>query len=289
MGNKFLILALAFGVYVFVPGAASADATSTDLAATTGVLFGTSTPDAAVFCAHVGDFGQNVRTEAAMKAAEHRADMDRLTLMRDEEKKKVAGERVEQRAKEDAARDALLLLLREQATSSEQLAVIDNFSSTTAKLLADLRVNSDKARESYAKVTRSDSLVERAARDRALDAYIANLDSVNAKAQGDCGKGIGNATVLAKYNAMIRDAKSKLAHDLKTSPKAKKVSPENRAKDAHLAELARLDRDYRASMQAEIAKLIAVFPDFFNTLIATSTPEVIASSTATSTSTTIAQ
>lgn len=285
MRNKFIFLAPFAFVALITPGMVSADATSTDLIAGSGASLATPAPDASDFCARIGDYGQNIRTDAAMKAAEHHADMDRLSLMRDEEKKKVADQRIEQRTKEDSARDALLGLLREQATSSEQIAAIDDFSSTTAKLLANLRTSSDKARESYEKVTRNDSIVERAARNRALDAYIDNLDAVNTKAQEQCAKGLKNADVLAKYNAMIHDAKSKLAQGLKS----KKSTLETRAKDAHLAELARLDRDYRVSMQAEIGQLIAVFPDFFNNLIATSTPEIVATSTATSTSTTVVQ
>lgn len=273
MRNKIILAALV----LTIPQLASAQSLLDLIGAVGGA---TSTmPDSQVFCAHIGDFGQNVRTDAAMKATEYRADMDRLALMRDEEKRKVADERLEQRIKEDAARDSLLALLRVEATSSEKLAVIDDFSSTTSKLLHNLRAQSDKAREEYAKVTRNDSLLERASRNRALDNYIDALDAVNTKAQEDCIKRIKDADVLAKYNLMLKDVKAKLSRDLKM----KKTSLEVRAKDAHVAELARLDRDYRAAMQKEIAKLIAVFPDFFNNLIATTTPQVpVATSTATS-------
>lgn len=240
-------------------------------ATTTATSTGTSTPARVEsFCDRVDTVTEAVHADASQRAAEHRADVQRIDSQREDDKKKLSEVRTEDRVQEDAAREALIAFLTTRATSPEAFAAIDSFATNSARAIHDLRVASDKARDMYARVSRPASLGERAKRDKALTAYIDKLDTANAIAEGQCAKGANDAKVLSQYNAWLKDAKTTLAKTLSM----KKSTLDQRARDAHLAELARLQKDYQRKMQSEMKLLTDKFPELFPEIdTASSTPE----------------
>jgi hypothetical protein len=267
--NKFLIAV--FLLTAAVPAVA---------ATTTATSTATSSPlKIESFCDRVDTVTEAVHADASARAAEHRADVQRLDSLREDDKKKLSEVRTEDRVQEDAAREALITYLTAHATSPEAFAAIDSFATNSARAIHDLRVASDKARDMYARVSRPVSLSERAIRDKALTAYIDMLDTANTLAEGQCAKGAKDEKVLAQYNAWLVDAKTALTKTLTQ----KKSTLDQRAREAHLAELTRLQKDYQRKMQAEMKLLIDKFPAMFAEIVAaTSTP---AEATTTTTST----
>ncbi len=248
--NNPLILAAFLLVAAFPAAAATTTATSTDAVQPIQVES---------FCDRVDTVTEAVHTDASQRAAEHRADVQRIDLQREDDKKKLSEVRMEDRAQEDAAREALIAYLTARATTKEAFAAIDEFATNSAEALHELRTQSDQARDMYARVSRPVSLGERAIRDKALTVYIDMLDTANALAEGQCAKGANDAKVLAQYNAWLIDAKNELAKSLSTN----KSTLEQRARDAHLAELARYQKEYQRKMQAQMKLLTDKFPELF--------------------------
>jgi hypothetical protein len=206
--------------------------------------------------------------------------VQRIDSQREDDKKKLSEVRIEDRVQEDAAREALIAFLTARATTPEAFAAIDSFATNSARAIRELRVASDKARDMYARVSRPASLGERAKRDKALTGYIDKLDAANALAEGQCAKGTNDEKVLAQYNAWLKDAKTALSKTLN----AKKTTLDQRAREAHLAELARLQKDYARKMQAEMKLLTDKFPELFAGMdesAATTTPETATDTPAT--------
>lgn len=262
-----------FAVFLLVAAYPAAAAT------TTATSVATSSPlKIDSFCDRVDTVTEAVHADASARAAEHRADVLRLDSQREDDKKKLGEVRIEDRVQEDAAREALIAYLTAHASSPEAFAAIDSFATNSASALHDLRVASDKARDLYSRVSRPVSLSERAIRDKALTAYIDMLDTANALAEGQCAKGANDEKVLAQYNAWLINAKTALTKTLSL----KKSTLDQRAREAHLAELARLQKDYQRKMQAEMKLLTDKFPAMFADIVAaTSTPAAATSSAST--------
>ncbi len=222
------------------------------------------------FCRQIDSLVVNVRTTAVMKAAEHRAELQRVALEREEEKKKLGESRAEIRQKEDLARDMLIDIFLSKADAPEMKEAIQRFSMVSAKLLKDLRIASDQAREDYAKVTRTLSLSDRAKRNKALDTYIATLDKANDFAEEQCAKGANDEKVLASYAVWLKQAREELAENLKL----KKSSLEQRAREVHERELSRLEDEYQRKMQAELKLLTDASPTLFEQAQETTQPVV---------------
>lgn len=263
--SKIIIAAFLF-ITAFPAAAATTTATST----------GTSTlVQITSFCDRVDTVTEAVHADASQRAAEHRADVQRIDSQREDDKKKLSEVRTEDRVQEDAAREALIAFLTARATSPEAFAAIDSFATNSARAIHDLRVASDKARDVYARVSRPASLGERAKRDKALTAYIDKLDAANALAEGQCAKGANDEKVLAQYNAWLKDAKTALAKTLSV----KKTTLDQRAREAHLAELARLQKEYSRKMKAEMNLLTQKFPELFAGMDDTATTTPVESTT----------
>jgi flagellar basal body-associated protein FliL len=243
--------------------AATTTATSTEafpsVATTTATSTATTTLPVLSFCDRVEVLTTNIRTDAAMKAADHRVDLEKLSSEREEEKKKLGEARAVVRQKEDIARDALIEIFRTRAVTAVAKEAVEHFSTSSGKILKELRIASDKAREDYAKVTRSVSLTERTKRNKALDSYIDKLDAANEYAEEQCAKGAKDTSVMAAYNMWLKSAKDELAKNLKL----KKSTLEQRAREVHERELARLESEYRRKMQRELELLTDKFPELF--------------------------
>lgn len=216
----------------------------------------TSTPFVS-FCDNVEVLTTNIRINATIQAAEHRIELERLSSEREGEKKKLNEVRAEVRQKEDISREAIIDLFRSRTDSQAAKDAIDHFSTTTGKLLRDLRTSTDKAREDYAKVIRNVSLAERTKRNRALDSYIDKLDAANNFAEEQCAKGAKDSNVITAYNVWLKNAKDDLAKNLKL----KKSTLEQRAKEVHERELIRLEAEYQRKLQKEIQTLVEKFPE----------------------------
>lgn len=211
----------------------------------------------ASFCDNIENLTTNVRSDAVIKASEHRVELEKLSSEREVEKKKQNEQRAEVRQKEDLVRESILDVFRSRATTPTSKEAVEKFGNTTGKLLKDLRTSTDKAREDYAKVIRNVSLVERTKRNKALDAYVDKLDKANDYAEEQCAKGANDAKVMVAYNAWLKNAKDELAKNLTVQ----KSTLEQRAKQVHERELARLESDYRRKVQKEIQVLTEKFPE----------------------------
>jgi hypothetical protein len=275
--NKILLVA-----FLLISAGPAAAATTTDpvIGTTTPIIIGS-------FCDRVDVVTEAVHADASARAAEHRADVQRIDLQREDDKKKLSEVRTEDRVQEDAAREALIAYLTARATTPEAFAAIDSFATNSAEALHELRTETDKARDMYARVSRPVSLSERAIRDKALTAYIDMLDTANALAEGQCAKGANDEKVLAQYNAWLVDAKNALAKSLS----AKKSTLDQRAREAHLAELARYQKEYQRKMQTEMKLLTDKLPELFAGMdeSATSTPATATDTPETATDTVDAQ
>jgi hypothetical protein len=253
--NTYITMAL-FIILATPVSAATTTTTSTLLLPYQSSSTATSSPFVS-FCDNIEIFTTNIRTNATTKASEHRIELERLSSEREGEKKKLSEVRAEVRLKEDISRETIIDLFKSRASTQITKDAIDHFSTTTGKLLRDLRASSDKAREDYAKVIRNVSLAERTKRNRALDSYIDKLDAANDFAEEQCAKGAKDANVLSSYNIWLKSAKDDLSKNLKL----KKSTLEQRAKDVHERELIRLEAEYQRKVQKEIQILIEKFPE----------------------------
>lgn len=209
------------------------------------------------FCDNIENLTTNVRSDAIIKASEHRVELEKLSSEREEVKKKQTEQRAEVRQKEDLVRESVLEVFRARATTQIAKDAVERFGSTTGKLLKELRISTDKAREDYAKVIRNVSLAERTKRNKALDAYVDKLDKANDYAEEQCAKGANDAKVMISYNTWLKTAKDELAKNLSLQ----KSTLEQRAKLVHERELNRLESDYRRKIQKEIQILTEKFPE----------------------------
>lgn len=256
--NPLSVVALFFLSAIPV-AAATTTATSTVIIPPAATSTATTTLPVLSFCDKVDVLTTNIRTDAAMKAADHRVELEKLSSEREEEKKKLGEARAVVRQKEDIAREALIDIFRVRAVSAVAKEAVEHFSTSSGKILKELRTSSDKAREDYAKVTRSVSLTERTKRNKALDGYIDKLDAANEYAEEQCAKGAKDTSVMAAYNMWLKGAKDELAKNLKL----KKSTLEQRAREVHERELARLESEYRRKMQRELELLTDKFPELF--------------------------
>lgn len=262
--NNIVIGALC--IFALTPALALADSTST-ASGTPAIVVPLS------FCDRVDTLTENVHADATQVTDEHRADVQRLDSEREGDKVKSSEDREQARADEDATQAALIEVLHDRAVSPIENAAIDDFASASLKYLHDLRAASDKARDTYEKAVRPAAAGARAKRDKALSAYIDSLNTANVQAEEACAKGANDQRVMDEYNLWLKQAKDTLAKSLKQ----KKTTLEQRARDAHLAELARLQKQYQRDMQQAMQKLSGAYPDLFAT--ATDTPADTASST----------
>ncbi len=246
--TNILILAALFAAVSFPAYASTTTATST--ASTTAPIW-------VSICDNIEDLTTSVRSDATTKASEHRVELEKLSSAREVEKKKQTEVRAEVRQKEDIARDAIIEVFRGRASNAIAKDAVEYFASSTSRLLKDLRTETDKAREDYAKVIRNVSLAERTKRNKALDLYIDKLDKANDFAEEQCAKGAKDEKVLAAYNEWLKTAKGELAKNLKL----KKSTLEQRAKDVHERELIRLESEYKRKVQKEIQILTEKFPE----------------------------
>lgn len=265
---------------IAIPAGASTSTVSTTipvfpiaLSSSTASTSASTTPIVS-FCDNVDVVTSNIRTDATLRAADHRIQLEKLSSEREGEKKKLNEVRAEVRLKEDIAREYIIDLFRSKATTAVAKEAVEYFSSSSSKILRELRESSDKAREDYAKVIRNVSLAERTKRNKALDSYIDKLDAANDFAEEQCAKGAKDTSIIAAYNIWLKSAKEDLAKNLKL----KKSTLEQRAKEVHERELTRLEADYQRKLQKEIILLTDKFPElilFPEPLAATNTPKSI--------------
>ncbi len=259
--HRYNIQIITVALFVIAnPAFANAENGSSTTASTTPLTIATTTASSTApisFCDNVETYTTNIRSDATIKASDHRIQLEQISSEREGEKKKLNVVRAEVRLKEDIARESIIDLLKSRALTTTAKEAIDRFSSSTGKLLRDLRASSDKARGDYAKVIRNVSLAERTKRNRALDAYIDKLDAANDFAEEQCAKGAKNTNVVEAYNTWLKSAKDELAKNLTL----KKSSLEQRAKDVHERELARLESEYQRKLQHEIILLTDKYPE----------------------------